>query len=76
MKLHAAERVEDLKSRGFENAGLYEPFGSGWHTRHVCVGITRIRPTSNNGLPQNPRVSPTVSPLEGFRQTVALAAWP
>ncbi|MFP3739953.1 4Fe-4S dicluster domain-containing protein, partial [Burkholderia sp. SIMBA_019] len=27
MKVHAAERIEDLKERGFENAGLYDPPG-------------------------------------------------
>ncbi|MFO6381390.1 4Fe-4S dicluster domain-containing protein, partial [Pseudomonas aeruginosa] len=29
MKEHAAERIVDLKSRGYENAGLYDPEGVG-----------------------------------------------
>ena len=32
MKEHAAERVEDLKSRGFEHAGLYDPPASAART--------------------------------------------
>ena len=36
MKQHAAERVEDLKSRGFEQAGLYDPPGvGGTHVMYV-----------------------------------------
>src|SRR5205823_12072352 len=36
MKLHAAERVADLKSRGFEQAGLYDPPGvGGTHVMYV-----------------------------------------
>jgi len=36
MKEHAAERIEDLKSRGFENAGLYDPQGvGGTHVMYV-----------------------------------------
>jgi len=62
-----AERL-GLKSRGFENAGLYDPSGSGWHTRHVCVAFTRIRPTSITDCHRISRQSHR-SPLEGFRQT-------
>ena len=33
---HAAERIEDLKSRGFEQAGLYDPQGvGGTHVMYV-----------------------------------------
>src|SRR5919109_1768260 len=36
MKLHAAERVEDLKARGFDQAGLYDPPGvGGTHVMYV-----------------------------------------
>jgi formate dehydrogenase iron-sulfur subunit len=36
MKDHAAERIEDLKSRGFANAGLYDPAGvGGTHVMYV-----------------------------------------
>ncbi len=44
MKEHAAGRIEDLKSRGFENAGLYDPQGGRWHPRHVTCSITPINP--------------------------------
>ena len=36
MKQHAAERIEDLKSRGFEQAGLYDPQGVGGTTSCTC----------------------------------------
>jgi formate dehydrogenase iron-sulfur subunit len=32
MKQHAAERIEDLKERGFEHAGLYDPPASAART--------------------------------------------
>ena len=36
MKQHAEARIEDLKSRGFENAGLYDPPGvGGTHVMYV-----------------------------------------
>ncbi|MDB5979514.1 MAG: formate dehydrogenase alpha subunit, partial [Pseudomonas sp.] len=36
MKEHAAERIVDLKSRGFEHAGLYDPSGvGGTHVMYV-----------------------------------------
>jgi formate dehydrogenase iron-sulfur subunit len=36
MKEHAAERIVDLKERGFENAGLYDPAGvGGTHVMYV-----------------------------------------
>jgi formate dehydrogenase iron-sulfur subunit len=36
MKEHAAERIVDLKSRGYDNAGLYDPEGvGGTHVMYV-----------------------------------------
>ncbi len=36
MKEHAAERIVDLKSRGFDQAGLYDPAGvGGTHVMYV-----------------------------------------
>ena len=41
MKIYAEQRVADLKSRGYENAGLYDPPGVGG--THVCMCcITQI----------------------------------
>jgi formate dehydrogenase iron-sulfur subunit len=73
MKLHAAERVEDLKSRGFENAGLYDPAGvSGTHVMYVLHHADQ--PELYSGLPVDPHISPTVRLWKGFAKPLALAA--
>jgi formate dehydrogenase iron-sulfur subunit len=73
MKLHAAERVEDLKSRGFENAGLYDPQGvSGTHVMYVLHHADQ--PELYNELPRDPHISPTVRLWKGFAKPLALAA--
>src|SRR6202045_3190317 len=59
MKLHAAERVEDLKSRGFDHAGLYDPAGvGGTHVMYVLHHADQ--PQLYSGLPDEPKISPTV----------------
>ena len=73
MKQHAAERVEDLKSRGFQNAGLYDPPGvSGTHVMYVLHHADQ--PYLYSGLPSTPRISPVVRLWKGFAKPVALAA--
>jgi formate dehydrogenase iron-sulfur subunit len=73
MKLHAAERVEDLKSRGFENAGLYDPPGvSGTHVMYVLHHADQ--PHLYNGLPDTPHISGTVRLWKGITKPLALAA--
>ena len=60
MTQHAAERIEDLKSRGFDNAGLYDPAGvGGTHVMYVLHHADQ--PTLYAGLPEKPRISPTVT---------------
>jgi formate dehydrogenase iron-sulfur subunit len=72
MKQHAAERVEDLKSRGFENAGLYDPAGvGGTHVMYVLHHADQAPLYS--GLPQDPQISPTVRAWKGFPKPAALA---
>jgi formate dehydrogenase iron-sulfur subunit len=72
MQQHAAERIEDLKSRGFENAGLYDPSGvGGTHVMYVLHHADQ--PQLYNGLPENPRISPTVKLWKGFSKPAALA---
>ncbi len=71
MQHHAAERVEDLKSRGFEHAGLYDPPGVGRHARHVRAASRR-----SAGALQRPgcrtRTSvPFGQPVEGPQQAAA-----
>jgi formate dehydrogenase iron-sulfur subunit len=71
MKEHAAERVEDLKSRGFEHAGLYDPAGvGGTHVMYVLHHADQ--PQLYNGLAHNPRISPAVRLWKGLSKPTAL----
>jgi formate dehydrogenase iron-sulfur subunit len=70
---HAEERIEDLKSRGFDQAGLYDPAGvSGTHVMYVLHHADQ--PMLYSGLPENPRISPTVRLWKGFTKPLALFA--
>jgi formate dehydrogenase iron-sulfur subunit len=73
MKEHAAERIEDLKSRGFENAGLYDPAGvGGTHVMYVLHHADQPELYSN--LPKDPHISPMVRAWKGFAKPLAVAA--
>src|SRR5262249_49682851 len=68
----AGERVIDLKSRGFANAGLYDPPGvSGTHVMYVLQHADT--PALYAGLPENPRISATVEFWKGLVKPMALA---
>jgi len=68
----AGERIKDLKSRGFENAGLYDPAGvSGTHVMYVLHHADQ--PSIYANLPENPRISPTVEFWKGLIKPFALA---
>jgi formate dehydrogenase iron-sulfur subunit len=72
MKLHAAERIEDLKSRGFEHAGLYDPAGvGGTHVMYVLHHADQ--PELYSDLPADPQISPTVRVWKGVTKPFALA---
>ncbi|QBE66866.1 formate dehydrogenase subunit beta [Pseudoduganella lutea] len=72
MKTHAADRIEDLKSRGYENAGLYDPAGvGGTHVMYVLHHADR--PALYSGLRNNPRISPVVGAWKGLTKPLALA---
>jgi formate dehydrogenase iron-sulfur subunit len=72
MQQHAAERIEDLKSRGFESAGLYDPAGvSGTHVMYVLHHLDQ--PELYSGLPKDPKISPTVRLWKGVAKPIALA---
>ena len=72
MTAWAGERIEDLQSRGFENAGLYDPPGvSGTHVMYVLHHADK--PSLYAGLPENPRISPTVEFWKGLVKPLALA---
>jgi len=68
----AGERIEDLKSRGFANAGLYDPPGvSGTHVMYVLHHADK--PSIYAGLPDDPHISALVSAWKGLIKPVALA---
>jgi formate dehydrogenase iron-sulfur subunit len=69
----AHDRVEDLKSRGFDQAGLYDPPGvGGTHVMYVLHHADQ--PQLYNGLPLNPRISPLVQFWKGGAKVFGLAA--
>jgi formate dehydrogenase iron-sulfur subunit len=73
MKLHAADRIEDLKSRGFEQAGLYDPAGvGGTHVMYVLHHADQ--PGLYSDLPKDPRISPLVGAWKGLAKPLALGA--
>jgi formate dehydrogenase iron-sulfur subunit len=73
MQLHAAERVADLKSRGFDQAGLYDPAGvGGTHVMYVLHHADQ--PALYSGLAPDPHISAMVRLWKGASKPVALAA--
>ena len=72
MHQQAADRIVDLKERGFENAGLYDPAGvGGTHVMYVLHHADR--PSLYHGLPDNPKISVMVSIWKGLAKPLALA---
>jgi formate dehydrogenase iron-sulfur subunit len=72
MKAHAADRVEDLKSRGFAQAGLYDPAGvGGTHVMYVLHHADQ--PQLYSDLPAEPHISPTVRLWKGLAKPLGLA---
>jgi len=73
MLQQAADRVVDLKERGFENAGLYDPAGvGGTHVMYVLHHADK--PALYHGLPLNPKISAMVYLWKGLAKPLALAA--
>ncbi|MDS4040325.1 MAG: formate dehydrogenase subunit beta [Candidatus Competibacter sp.] len=71
MKEHAEQRIADLKSRGFTNAGLYDPPGvGGTHVMYVLQHADR--PEWYAGLPQDPAISPLVEVWKGWTKPLAI----
>lgn len=70
MKEVAAQRIVDLKSRGFDNAGLYDPQGvGGTHVMYVLHHADK--PELYAKLPNSPAISLTVSLWKGLLKPVA-----
>jgi formate dehydrogenase iron-sulfur subunit len=72
MKQHAEERIADLKERGYQNAGLYDPSGVGG--THVMYVLQHGDRPELYGLPKDPKISPMVSVWKGIGKPLALAA--
>jgi formate dehydrogenase iron-sulfur subunit len=72
MKKHAEGRITDLKSRGFKNAGLYDPPGvGGTHVMYVLHHADKPQLYAN--LAVNPRISPLVELWKGAGKYAGLA---
>jgi formate dehydrogenase iron-sulfur subunit len=72
MKAHAEARIKDLKSRGYKNAGLYDPPGvGGTHVMYVLHHADKPEIYAN--LPNNPRISPIVEVWKGVSKYVGMA---
>jgi formate dehydrogenase iron-sulfur subunit len=73
MIAQAADRVEDLKERGFEHAGLYDPPGvGGTHVMYVLHHADD--PTLYHGLPKDPHISMFVGLWKGIAKPLAVAS--
>ena len=71
MKKWADKRIKDLKSRGFANAGLYDPPGvGGTHVMYVLHHADK--PELYAGLPKDPRISPIVDLWKGATKYAGL----
>jgi formate dehydrogenase iron-sulfur subunit len=72
MKSWAEARIADLKERGYENAGLYDPPGvGGTHVMYVLKHLDRPEIYAN--LPKDPHISPLVEAWKGWPKPIALA---
>jgi formate dehydrogenase iron-sulfur subunit len=73
MKAHAEARIKDLKSRGFKNAGLYDPPGvGGTHVMYVLHHADK--PEIYADLPKDPKISPIVEIWKGVTKYAGMAA--
>jgi formate dehydrogenase iron-sulfur subunit len=72
MKKWADRRIADLKSRGFSQAGLYDPPGvGGTHVMYVLQHADK--PQLYAGLPNNPTISPIVELWKGVSKYAGMA---
>jgi len=69
---YGAHRVNSLKGRGFENAGIYDPAGVGG-THVVYVLQHADKPEIYSGLPRDPHIAPTVELWKGITKPIMSA---
>ncbi len=70
---HAEDRIVDLNSRGFDNAGLYDPAGvGGTHVMYVLHHADQ--PGLYSNLPADPKISPMVAIWKGLSKPLAVGA--
>ena len=69
---HAEERIADLKERGYQQAGLYDPPGVGG--THVMYVLQHADRPELYGLPNDPKISPLVSFWKGAAKPIARIA--
>ena len=62
----------DLKKRGYQKAGLYDPPGVGG--THVMYVLQHADQPELYGLPNDPKISPWVSLWKGVAKPLAVAA--
>jgi formate dehydrogenase iron-sulfur subunit len=62
--------VTDLKSRGYKNAGLYDPPGVGG--THVMYVLHHADEPEAYGLPKDPKISPLVEAWKGVTKHVGM----
>ncbi|HTT13407.1 MAG TPA: formate dehydrogenase subunit beta [Burkholderiaceae bacterium] len=73
MHAFAADRIVDLKERGYAQAAVYDPQGvGGTHVMYVLQHGDK--PQLYHGLPDDPKVSPMVSLWKGVAKPLAVAA--
>jgi formate dehydrogenase iron-sulfur subunit len=73
MKQHAEGRIADLKSRGYVNAGLYDPPGvSGTHVMYVLHHADK--PEIYAGLAKDPKISAVVELWKGATKYAGMTA--
>ena len=73
MKDYAEERIADLRERGYDKAGLYDPAGvGGTHVMYVLHHADQ--PELYSKLPSSPSISPLVSIWKGVTKPLATLA--
>jgi formate dehydrogenase iron-sulfur subunit len=71
MVTYGQTRADELKERGFANAGLYDPQGVGG--THVMYVLKHADKPGLEDLPANPTIDPMVTLWKGIAKPLAVA---